>query len=556
MWYMQGSVTVTNGQRLVTGAGTDFVSNVLAGQGFVGPDGRVNEVEQVVSATQLLLRTAYLSATAAGAPYAIFPTQSLAKDLVERIGELIGSFATARDTFGAGLIPDGNPASPAMRFIDDQDTGWRRYGDNIMSFVTGGADRLVIGNNGVAIGGPNNDGKGALLVQGNDQATAALADGGAHGASIFLRAIGTGSGDGGALLLGTTFGEGTPFAAIKGAVSNGNTRTMGDIIFASRAEVTDAALTERARLTAAGALGLGANPLWQCTVKGVGQSSAAPVDAGAKGGSLYLQSDSLIGGSGGALLLGAINDKPFGAIKGFLTNGGSNTTGDIILSTRNSADDNALTPRWSWTAAGHYRPYVDNAYDIASASERVRVIYAATGTINTSDARNKQQIGAIPADWLDAWGDVRHVRFKFKDSVAEKGEQARWHVGYIAQEIRDAFEARNLDATVIGLLCHNEWSKETGPEYVTEMRTKRTPRAIPSAGGLLDASGHPLVTWTYDETTEPVEVATGKTIVTREAGDLWSIRPDECAAIEAAWQRREIDRMAARLDALEQAQAA
>ncbi|MDZ7893626.1 MAG: hypothetical protein U5M50_00945 [Sphingobium sp.] len=50
-----------------------------------------------------------------------------------------------------------------------------------------------------------------------------------------------------------------------------------------------------------------------------------------------------------------------------------------------------------------------------------------------------------------------------------------------------------------------------------------------------------------------MQVATGEMIVTREAGDLWSIRPDECAAIEAAWQRREIARQDARIAALEAA---
>ena len=78
------------------------------------------------------------------------------------------------------------------------------------------------------------------------------------------------------------------------------------------------------------------------------------------------------------------------------------------------------------------------------------------------------------------------------------------------------------------------------------------PRAIASAG-LVDAQGNPMVTWTYDEEEIEEQVPTGGTVVVREAGDLWSIRPDECSAMEAAWQRREIARQAARIAALEAA---
>ena len=34
-----------------------------------------------------------------------------------------------------------------------------------------------------------------------------------------------------------------------------------------------------------------------------------------------------------------------------------------------------------------------------------------------------------------------------------------------------------------------------------------------------------------------------------EAGERWGLRYDECFALEAAWQRREIERMAARVGA-------
>lgn len=553
VWYTTGTVSVTNGQKAVVGTGTDFVSNALAGQGFVGPDNRTYEIEQVVSATQMLLRRAYLGATNANAGYDILPTQSLMKDIADQAAALIGSFAAVRDGIGQGLLSDGTVGLPGLRFSADQDTGIRRYGANAISLVTGGTDRLIANASGLGIGAVN-DGKGALLIEGADQNVPALTDAGAHGASLFLRAVATGAGDGGSLLFGATFGNKTPFAALKSAVTNGSGGSVGDLHIAMRSAIGDAALTNRFTFNQIGYFGVGtALPICQVHVRGVGNSSVDIVDSAARGAQLFLQDTSGAAGAGGVLALGTSNGNglPFAGIRGYLTNGAGNTVGDMIFCTRGSTTDTKLSARWRIGLDGHFSPAVDNTFDLGLAPLRVRTVYAASGTINTSDVRTKQDVGDVPDEWLDAWGDVRHVRFKFNDAVAAKGEAARWHIGYIAQEIRDAFAARDLDATRIGLLCHDSWDEETAPEYATEMTVKRTPRATPSVGGLVDADGHPIVTWSYDETEEPVLIATGQTIVIREAGDRWSIRPDECAAIEAAWVRREIARQDARITMLE-----
>jgi hypothetical protein len=96
-----------------------------------------------------------------------------------------------------------------------------------------------------------------LQVFGTGQDTAALTDAGNKGGSLYLQASGVGSGSGGAVLFGTTFGNQTPFAAIKGLVSDGGTNTVGDLAFSTRAAVADTALTERMRITPAGNVGIG-----------------------------------------------------------------------------------------------------------------------------------------------------------------------------------------------------------------------------------------------------------------------------------------------------------
>ena len=115
---------------------------------------------------------------------------------------------------------------------------------------------------------------------------------------------------------------------------------------------------------------------------------------------------------------------------------------------------------------GVVRPGTDNLQALGDASYRWSVVYAGTGTINTSDAREKQQI----ADLDDAERRVAVAlkglvkKYKYNDAVQLKGDDARIHVGVIAQEVIAAFAAEGLDATRYALLCHDTWEAE--PEEI------------------------------------------------------------------------------------------
>ena len=98
-------------------------------------------------------------------------------------------------------------------------------------------------------------------VLGLGQNTAALTDAGNKGGSLYLQATGVTSGSGGAVLFGTTFGNQTPFAAIKGLVIDGSTNTIGELAFSTRNAIADTALTERLRINSSGNVGIGtSNP--------------------------------------------------------------------------------------------------------------------------------------------------------------------------------------------------------------------------------------------------------------------------------------------------------
>jgi hypothetical protein len=109
----------------------------------------------------------------------------------------------------------------------------------------------------------------------------------------------------------------------------------------------------------------------------------------------------------------------------------------------------------------------DNVSDIGSASARWDDIYATNGTIQTSDRNEKENIREL----LEAEARVAQAAkgllraFQWKDSVAEKGDDARIHFGIIAQDLEAAFEAEGLDAGRYAMFIHSTWTdEETGEE--------------------------------------------------------------------------------------------
>lgn len=100
-------------------------------------------------------------------------------------------------------------------------------------------------------------------------------------------------------------------------------------------------------------------------------------------------------------------------------------------------------------------PAVDGVYVLGAPSFRWSTVYATTGTINTSDAGQKQDVRALnEAEARTAVKLKQLIRaFKFKDAVTAKGDNARIHVGVIAQDVAAAFASEGLDANNYGLFC-------------------------------------------------------------------------------------------------------
>jgi len=150
--------------------------------------------------------------------------------------------------------------------------------------------------------------------------------------------------------------------------------------------------------------------------------------------------------------------------------------------------------------SGAFWPLTDNAVSLGTTGQRWTQLFAATATINTSDENEKQQIAAIPAKVLNAWGKVNYCQFKFNDAVEQRGKAARLHIGVIAQKVKAAFESEGIDPFAYGILCHDEWD---------------------AADAVLDESG--------------VEI-----IPAREKGSRYGVRYEEALALECAYLRSKV----------------
>jgi hypothetical protein len=113
----------------------------------------------------------------------------------------------------------------------------------------------------------------------------------------------------------------------------------------------------------------------------------------------------------------------------------------------------------------------DNAIDLGYSAGRFDDIYATNGTIQTSDRNEKQDIAELSdAEQrvaVAAKGLLR--KFRWKDSVAEKGDEARTHFGIIAQDLQAAFAAEGLDAGDYAMFISSTWTDEETNEEKTRM---------------------------------------------------------------------------------------
>ena len=152
---------------------------------------------------------------------------------------------------------------------------------------------------------------------------------------------------------------------------------------------------------------------------------------------------------------------------------GSRLGAGIIIDSIGSADGllkNNGAESYGW-ASSYFYPRIDNSKDLGLSVLRWDDVYATNGTINTSDRNEKQDItelsDAEQRVAVAAKGLLR--KFRWKDSVAEKGDEARTHFGIIAQDLQAAFAAEGLDAGDYAMFISSTWTDEETNEEKTRM---------------------------------------------------------------------------------------
>ncbi len=219
-------------------------------------------------------------------------------------------------------------------------------------------------------------------------------------------------------------------------------------------------------------------------------------------------------------------------------------------------DVNARVLRWLYRHNGSFRPAADNAQDIGTASFRLQTVFAATGTINTSDEREKLWRGPLNEAELRAAQRIRTEIgiFQWNDSVAAKGEDlARLHTGVRAQRVFAILTEEGLDWRRYGWCCFDEWPDEV--EAVIESRTvpKTRTEMVPSNNLVNPLTGLPVLV-EQEVPYEEVELQpTGETRVISPAGERYGIRFDQMYLWLFVAQDQRMLQLEQRLAALEAA---
>lgn len=210
-------------------------------------------------------------------------------------------------------------------------------------------------------------------------------------------------------------------------------------------------------------------------------NSAAPGGAGGAGMAGYTRDTPVAGGDRlGFLIFGSLGGGASSANAVAITGMadaawtlGSSTPASLRFETTPGGSA-ARAERLRVEAAGHTRPGADNAYTLGSSAFRWSTVYAATGTINTSDERLKTDVEDCPLG-LEFIQSLRPVLYRWKsgsshitysvrhnphydpsmpgEEFAEEIHESeavphlgrRRHTGLLAQDVKAALDAAGVD---------------------------------------------------------------------------------------------------------------
>lgn len=170
----------------------------------------------------------------------------------------------------------------------------------------------------------------------------------------------------------------------------------------------------------------------------------------------------------------------------------------------------------------------DDTKSLGSASIRWSQLYAASGTISTSDARLKTEVSPMSVQEIAAARALAKEigTYRFLASLKEKGEGARIHVGVTTQRVIEIMADHRLDPMAYGFVCLDEWG-------ALDIKHAAEQHASDLSGDAAEAS------------------AKDSWVEHCPAGSVYSLRPDQLALFIIRGQQAAYDDLDARMAALE-----
>ena len=141
----------------------------------------------------------------------------------------------------------------------------------------------------------------------------------------------------------------------------------------------------------------------------------------------------------------------------------------------------------------------DNSYDFGGPSQRAREVYCVNPNNNTSDRTRKTDFEMLDDSMIEPIMEIaRNIQeWKWIDSVDEKGEDARVHIGPMAQDVYDIIAKVKPDPFRYSFLCKDLMivdvettvviDKDKDGNDITELVSKEVPK--------LDDNGNQLEVW-------------------------------------------------------------
>jgi hypothetical protein len=572
-WYKAGTVSVVQNSNAVIGTNTAFIANSRVGDAFRGPDGGWYEVTNIASDTAMSIAPNYQGATNSAGTYALAPMQGYVKDSADALRALVNQFGGVLGVLGDTPTQEGVRTALGLTNTDGLSEGAtnlyfsasRAVASVLTGFVTSTGMSVVATDSVVVAAGKLQAQVSAALPKAGGTLTGPVND---APAPVIPSAATV---DIGAATSNVIAISGPTTITSFGAVAAGARRTLRfigalqlthnatSLILPGSASITTA-VNDTAEFLSLG----GGN--WICLrySPAAGLGTASSKNIGSSGDSVPLLSASNTWGSaqsfpsvtvsGVAALgigstVGATSIAPGAANFQVMSTQGrlllTQGTGVNSIQSVNAANSGYLPLN---VVCSNFYNDIDNGANLGNGSKRWATVFAVTGAINTSDAREKTPVSPMSGAEISASIALAKEigSYKWLVSVDEKGDSARSHIGMTVQRAIEVMESYDLIPLDYAFICYDEWPavEQLGHESIR---------------GNIYSGGEKIFTDVEISEFEPYKEFSSYTweetsrsyVVTQEAepaGNRFGFRNDQLALFIVRGQEERLARIEARLD--------